>query len=288
MGWSLSPDGTRVAYRALVDGNYDIWIKELGGRRNPSRLTFHAFEERMPRWTPDGERVTFISYREGPGGVFWKAADGTGEVEAVFDGDVEIAQGFFGPDGEWLLLRTSGIAGAQGYRDILALRPGTDSIPLPLLAEPYDEVAPALSPNGRWLAHGSNETGAYEVYVRSFPDVDEGGRWQISTNGGTTPVWARDRNELYYESAAGEMMAVRFDDTSGFRVLELTVLFTIPDDIVGRTTWGAGTYDVTPDGERFLMVRRVPVDPNEDRREPRWILVQNFVEELKEKVGGGR
>ena len=116
--------------------------------------------------------------------TFWaRPGDGTGTAELVFDFEEGIAQAFWSPDGEWLVFRTAGVAGVEGGRDIFALRPDVDSVPTPLMTADFDEIYPALSPDGRWIAYASNETGRYEVYIRPFPDV-ESGRWQISPQGG--------------------------------------------------------------------------------------------------------
>ena len=281
-GWSLSPDDTRLALRARTEAGLDIWIKELDD--GPlSRLTFHEAQERMPRWTPDGRTVTFISNRGGDYDVWSKADDGTGEAELVLDSDAFFAQGFFSPDGEWLIMRIGGAAGVAGGRDILAMRPGVDSVPLPLLASELDEAGPALSPDGRWLAYNSDETGRYEVFVRPFPDVNAG-KWQVSTEGGHGPLWAHSGRELFFVNNAFEMVAAQVETESGFRVRERQTLFAIPPGYEGRgnNSFIVGLYDIASDDERFLMVR-----PFQDAEETsnELILVQNFFEELKRRVG---
>jgi len=109
-----------------------------------------------------------------------------GADSLVLDLEAAIWEAVTSPDGQWLVLRTGGAA--SGRRDIVALQVGQDTVPRPLLTEPYDEAAPALSPDGRWLAYESGETGRREIFVRPFPDVQTG-KWQVSTSGGTSPVW---------------------------------------------------------------------------------------------------
>ncbi|MGD8319514.1 MAG: protein kinase, partial [Gemmatimonadota bacterium] len=176
-GWSISPDGTRLAVRIWTAAGHDIWVKELP--RGPlSRLTFDEGEDRMPRWSPDGTQVTFLSSRGGNLDVWSRRADGVGEASLLFDYERFLAQGFWTPNGKWLVLRTGGTPGELGGRDVLAVQPGVDSVARPLLASGFDEQAPAISPDARWIAYISDETGRNEVFVRPFPDV-EGGKWQV-------------------------------------------------------------------------------------------------------------
>ncbi len=290
-GFSLSPDGRHVALRAMGDDGPDIWIKELddGGLR---RLTNGEGEERFPRWSHDGQRVTYLY--GGPSGgldVFSRPANGTGDQELLFDHDVTLAQGFYGPDGEWLILRTIS-AGASIGRDILAVRPGIDSAARPLLVEEYGEGAPALSPDGRWLAYNSDETGRYEVYVRPFPDVDTD-KVLVSAAGGIAPLWAHSGSELFYVDGDNNMVAAKVETDPGFRIVERQTLFPVPPGTMPRDNqFVTGLYDIAPDDQRFLMAR-IYVDPNpaaspeptEAPSAPRAILVQNFFEVLKELAG---
>jgi Tol biopolymer transport system component len=274
------------------DDGLDIWIKELDDGAL-TRLTRGEGEERFPRWSPGGQRVTYVY--AGPGAafdVFSRAANGTGDQDLVFDHETALAQGFYGPDGEWLILRTITGSGASTGRDILAVRPGVDSVARPLLVEEYGEGAPALSPAGRWLAYNSNETGRYEVYVRPFPDVDAD-KVLVSTAGGIAPLWAHSGSELFYVDGDNNMVAATLEADPGLRVLERQTLFPVPPGTMPRgNQYVTGLYDITPDDQRFLMAR-VYVDPNaEDGPEqvaapsaPRLILVQSFFEVLKEQVG---
>ena len=282
-GWSLSPDGARVALRRRTEGNNDIWIKELpaGPLR---RLTFDEGEQREPWWSADGQTVMYSSGVVGDRNVWSRPADGTGVATLVHDDERSLGQGTWSPDGEWLVFRTMAAAPNEGDRDIVALRPGADSTVTPLVATSvYTEHAPAVSPDGRWLAYSSNETGRDEVFVRPFPDV-ESGKQQISTEGGMAPRWAHSGRELFYVNGSLGLVAASIETDPGFRVLGQETLFTIPSGyLLGP---GLNFYDVAPDDERFLMGRNYQRDGAEDGGGgPTLILVRNFFEELKERVG---
>jgi hypothetical protein len=275
--WSLSPDGTRVALMASNDGNDDIWVKELGGGPS-SRLTFDEGQDWSPHWSPDGTMVTFVSIRLGDRDVWTKRADGTGDAELLYDPDTRIVEGFWSPDQEWLVLRGGAASAAANTRDILAARPGVDGSVISLMAEAYDEEQPTLSPDGRWLAYVSTETGSEEVFVRPFPDVNAG-RWQVSTDGGIMPLWAHSGRELFFVQPNNALIAVEVELGSGFQVVGRVELFTIPDSY--RTSTTNSVYDLSPDDQRFLMARSY--QPPEGSHSP-FVLVQNFGEELKRLV----
>jgi serine/threonine-protein kinase len=280
VGWSISEDGSMVALRErTADGN-DIWIKRLDdGPR--SRLTFGGFEERMPEWVPGTSDLSFLSTRGGGLDVWSQPADGTREAELVLDFERDIATVEWSPDRTWLLMRTGGPAGSEGNRDIYAFRPGVDSAAVPLLADPgYDEINPAISPDGRFLAYQTTETDRHEVYVRPFPDV-RAGRWQVSVAGGRAPMWSQDGRELFFAGPANEVMVVEVEQGAGFRHTPPRVLLSpiqgaISGDITGPN------YDIAPDG-RFLMGRNATA-AQADTTGPRTVLVNNFVEELRARV----
>ncbi len=186
----------------------------------------------------------------------------------ILDVDRPIIQAFWAPDGEWLVYAVGGNEKA----DIYAIRPGRDSVPVELATmEGVEESPAALSPNGRLLAYVSDETGRSEVYVRQFPQGDT--KWQISGTGGAEPRWAPSGRELFYRNGANEMVAAEVLSDSTWVPGEQQVLLP----------WGSLDNDrwvVAPGGERFLFVRlRDVVEEGE------LIVVENFFEELKAKVG---
>jgi hypothetical protein len=287
-GWSLSPDGSRIAVRHRAQGgNNDIWIKELPG--GPfRRLTFDEKEQRVPFWAPDGSRVTYFSTPAagtGAGDIWWARADGTGQPELLLEASPGFAQGSWSPDGQSLVLRTAvlGTIGGNrpGARDIYAFRPEVDRAATPLVATAeYAEQDPRVSPDGRWLAYVSNETGRDEVFVRPYPDV-EAAKVQVSASGGFGPLWSHSGPELFYVDRDDNIVAVRFDASRGFRVVGRDVLFPIPEEYV--RTIGANGIDVAPDGQRFLMGRSLTgVDAEGDA--PRMVLVRHFSEELRRRA----
>jgi serine/threonine-protein kinase len=282
---------------AALDGARFRWIKELPG--GPlARLAPVGLENRRPRWAPDGVSVTFLSSQHvaAPAGsglasrwplggdldVWTTRADGVGEPSLLYDHDRDLADGFWTPDGARLVLRTGGTSGGWVDRDILVVRPGVASAATPLMAGDYDEVAPAISPDTRWIAYASMETGRWEVFVRPFPDVN-GGKWQVSTEGGQQPLWAHNGRELFFLDVQRNIVAASVETEPHFRVVERTVLFRLGTEYAAGG-WG-GTYDITADDERFLLARFVGSD---ETVQSRIILVENWFEELEEIMGGGR
>jgi len=178
--------------------------------------------------------------------------------------------------------RTLTVAGrADGEFDIVAVQPGRSSVVDSLLTSPYDERAATLSPDGRWLAYVSNETGAYEVFVTPFPTADR--RWQVSSGSAGGPVWAHDGRTLFYAEGEG-MNAVDVDPGPPFVAGQPRMLFPLPTGARQSPVWdvAAGQFALTSDDQRFLMIRNV--DPWVTTAAPELVLVQNFFEELRARV----
>ena len=283
-GWGLSPDGAQVAFPRQVDGNVDIWIKQL--LDGPlERLTFDDRAERYPVWAPDGQFVTYVKSESGGNYDVWqRRADGTGAPELLLDDQRSLYQGQWREDGEWMVFRTLANASVIGERDIVGFRPGVDSVTIPLVATAeFAEQDPALSSDGRWLAYTSNETGRAEVYVRPFPDVDSY-RVRLSTDGGSGPLWANSGSELFFVDADRRLIVVEVETDSEIRIVQRKTLFTIgPEYRLGGLSGGSDFYDIAPDDQRFLMGRFAGTAAlSGDGR--RFILVQNFFEELERLV----
>jgi serine/threonine-protein kinase len=265
---ALSPDGAQLAVSIREAGEAQVWIKQLD--RGPlSRLTFEGTGNYYPAWTTDGLSVTFASNRGVDSDIYVKRADGSTDAEVFLDLDYPITRPRWSSDGEWLVFT----ALEPGDNDIYAIRPRTDGEPVALVAEEgIYEYAATLSPDGRWIAYVSNETGRYEVYVRPFPNADA--KWLISVDGGTEPRWAHSGRELFYRSSVPEMVVAEIQSDPTFAVGERRVLFSWGDLDNDR-------FDVAPDDQRFLFVRsRAELSERFEL-----VVVENFFEELKAKVG---
>ena len=255
-----------MALRINTDGNNDIWIKHLPD--GPlERLTFDPGENRQPWWSPDGQTVMYISGVLEDRTVWFKRADGTGEEQLLLDDERSITQGSWHPDGETLVFRTAGLTPDIGSRDIVTFRPGVDNAVVPLIGTPeFAEQGPSLSPNGRWIAYTSNETGIDEVYVRPFPDVNTS-RIRVSTQGGLRPKWAHSGRELFYVDSERNLVSISVQTEPEFRIVARDVLFQLGQTYLA----GAGTdfYDVSLDDQQFLMgrgYRRHRIDAETVRR----------------------
>jgi len=279
VGWRLSPDETRIVFNSVVDGNDDIRIKHLPDGPE-ERITFTDAPEVRPFWNPDGRSVSYFLGLN----IWSKRADGTGQAELVLDDERGLTQGSWSPDGTWLVFRSASQVGGGGLgqRDILGFRPGVDTAAVPLLASTrFAEQGPSVSPNGRWLAYSSDETGREEIFVRPFPNVDAA-RVRVSTDGGAAPLWAKSGDEIFFVDQEGRVLSAGFDPVAG-EARAPQVLFTIPEGSAGVDPSNY-FYDVTSDGQRFLMARNVGANNEESPVPERLVLVQNFTEELRRVV----
>jgi Tol biopolymer transport system component len=265
----LSPDGRRVA-TTVDEQESNLWLYDLS-REALTRFTFGGNYNSASVWTPDGKRIAFQSNREGPRNVFWQMADGSGGLERLNTSEHNQVPMSWSPDGQTLAFLD--VSPASGY-DIWVLRT-RDRKSEPFLVTPFNEGAARFSPDGRWLAYVSDESGGNEIYVQPYPG--SGGKWLISTEGGTEPVWNPNGRELFYRSG-DKMMAVDIATQRSFAAGKPRVLFE-GQYVPSPTT--PPNYDVSPDGQRFLMLK-----PSEqDQSAPTQInVVLNWFEELKLKV----
>ena len=277
----ISPDGTRVALTIQDTGGYDIWIWDLV-RKTMTRLTFDKKFNHYSLWTPDGKRIVYFSEREsGFGSVYWKAADGTGKDEKLAsapDPDQHLLADSWSSDGKTLVMEETPDAVKH---DIGMLSMEGDRKYRPLLHEKYDEGGTQISPDGRWMAYMSNESGQYEVYVRPFPEVNNG-KWQVSTSGGLGPLWSPNGRELFYRSS-DSVMAVSVETGPTFSLGTPKALFR--GTYVGGGVSVGSPWDISPDGKRFLMMKEVASTAKPAAEAPRKInIVINWFEELKQRA----
>ncbi len=264
-GLNLSPDGERLAFRAAdpQTGNMDIWVQELR-RGVATRLTFHEAEDRRPVWSPDGTRIAFFSARDGVPTIYQKPANGAGEAEPLFEATGSFWPSHWSRDGRYLVYTDVG-----SPISVFALPLQGDREPIPVAQSEFIEARGSLSPDGAWIAYHSNESGSFEIYARPFPEGE--GKWQVSTNSGRVPVWSEDGDEIFYLSAnRDKLLAVPVKSGSSVEAGVPKVLFELEQPLPSFST-----FDVTADGQRFIM----PTPSEEDANAPITI-VTNWQEAL--------
>jgi serine/threonine protein kinase/Tol biopolymer transport system component len=283
MNPKISPDGTRVA--VTINGrNTDIWIWDLI-RKALIRLTDDEKREAVPIWTPDSRRIIF-ALGAGPNtSICCKAADGTGRVEqlAWLPGE-ELLPCSMSSDGKILL--TNEVRQSTKWDIGMLSMEGDHTRKLLIQNDKFEEAQAQISPDGRFIAYSSNEstgvTMKTEVFVRPFPEVDNS-KWQISTNGGSSPLWSPDGRELFYRSSDNSAMAVAVETKP-------TISFGTPETLFRSTNVHIGpgegtTWDIHPDGKRFLMMKRAAASTSSSEASRQKInIVLNWFEELKQLV----
>jgi len=244
---ALSPNGTQIALEMVLSGKSDIWVKQLP--RGPfSRLTFSDTIHVRPSWSADGSKVLFLSDRgDGTGVAQARRADGVGDAANILPVTHGYGQVIQSPDGQWLVLRYDTL----GAGDLVGIRTG-DTTLVPLVRSPANEGVPALSPDGKWIAYSSDESGTFEVYVRPFPNASSA-RWQVSTAGGLYPQWSHDGKELFFRNKANFLVSSAVQTSPTFRADAQRTLFAVKPFAFGGQS---PPYAVAPD-KRFLMMREI-------------------------------
>jgi eukaryotic-like serine/threonine-protein kinase len=237
----LSPEGKRIVYS---EGDPpDVWVLDIE-RGSRARLTADAEADHNAVWSPDGEWIAFDSHRDGRRGIYRKRADGAVPEELLYDaGPYEIHVTDWSDDGRFIVFHQDNMCLGCNY-DIWVLPTFGEPKPIRYTAGSFEELYGALSPDGRWLAYTTNESGTYQVVVQPFPDPSRG-KWQISADGGTIVRWTRGGSELYYIDVSGSIVRVP---------IEAEPVFDVGEPVRVGDAQGLQRWDVLPDGERLLKM----------------------------------
>ncbi len=282
---SLSPDGKRLAFVKRTAKGGEIWVKDLD-RDTPSQLSFLPGMNSHPVWTPDGKIIVFRALGAAAPGLYAIRSDGSGEAKRLTEGKGVAAPYSFSPDGK----RLAYLEFANGSNDIFTVPveseagPGASGLrlgkPEVFLATPDAEHMPAFSPDGRWLAYQSSESGSFEVYVRPFPGP--GGRWLVSAGGARYPLWSRDGRQLFYQTNDGRVMAVDYTAKGDSFAARTPRLWTAPR--LPFFPYGS-TYDITPDGKRLAAI---VADEVSEKLPTHLTFLLNFTDELRRKAAASQ
>ncbi len=270
----VSPDGASVVVQSNEDDGSVIWVYDLSGDTTIRQLTFEG-NNNNPVWTPDGEWVTFSSDREGPRSIYQKRADGSGLAQRLTtaeEGTSHVPESW-SPDGR-LSFRVN--TGGQNSVWTLSGESGATSEVFVDLPE-SNQRGSVFSPDGKWIAYDSDESGRIQIYLQPFPPT--GSKQQITQGRGLWPLWSPDGSQLFFRSTGQQLMAVDIETTPA-------VTFGSPKPIPIRGPGDSRNFDVMPDGERFIAVVPVTVEETEDEEAPagQINIVLNWFEELKERV----
>ena len=263
---ALSPDGTRLAVSIETGSEMQVWVKELP--TGPlTKLTFDGALNGVVEWSPDGSQIGFTTARTGWQEFWVVPADGSGPaVPRIVSKRHSIREGSWSRDGQWLINRLEGGAGV-----VEARRTSGDTTTQTLTVSTSGVTNVSLSPDGRWLTYGSDESGVFEAYVRPFP-MTSNARWLVSNGGGWEPHWSRSGRELFYISTDNRLVAVEVLPGSSFATGRRTRLFDVSNYADGVRSWA-----VTPDDQAFYFIR----SGGEGGRPTELVVVDGLTRELR-------
>ena len=252
----LSPDERRVVFDEATGGSRSVWTVDAVTKAR-SRLTFPGSDDWQPIWSPDGLRVLFGSYRNGPIDMYIKPADGGGNDQEFMRTPIQKGPRDWSRDGRYVLYTQDS---PELKEDLYARQVSDSAVPIAIAATAAREFDGRFSPDGRWVSYVSSETGTNEIYVQPFPP--SGGKWQVSTGGGHSPRWRGDGRELFYLTPRGEMRVVTIAAAQPFVAGPPRTLFHVEGIRAG--TPGSTSYEVTRDGQRFLLnlLKGAPPSPS--------------------------
>jgi Tol biopolymer transport system component len=276
---SLSPDGQRLALEVTDGSGTDIWVYDWP-RDTMTRLTFSGAALGPVAWSPEGRYIVFQASGAGMSVI---RSDGSGKPQPLIQSKTLNRPFSFTPDGKWLAFSELSSATSSDLwtvlleRDGAGLRAGKPEI---FLQTPATERQPSFSPDGRWLAYASDESGTSQIYVRAFPN--KGGKWQISNSGGVQPMWSRNRHELFFETLGNQIMVVAYTAKGDF----------VAGKPLGSEKKFGGAVnedknvDLAPDGKRFAAL--MPVEgPEAQQTQSHVIFLMNFSDELRRRAPAG-
>jgi len=248
---SVAPDGRRFVVHRHDGSGGDVWLSADG--QTLSRFTFDALQDNSnPIWSPDGRTVAFGSLRNGKWGIYIKPADGSGNERLIVESAALSMPMSWSPDGQYIVYY---IGTPKTLTDLWAYSVRGDRKPIPIAQTEFTENHAQVSPDGKWIAFNSDESGTYQIYVKPFPAG--AGKWQASTNGGIYPRWRRDGKELFYMEAPDGARVMSVDVNVAGNTTEFSEPRSLFDSGYYNSNHPANflTYDVSPDGQRFLIAR---------------------------------
>ena len=267
----FSPDGKQIAVVVTTSGSSEVWIYDIASGTS-RRLTSGGSSDR-PEWTPDGKRLLYTGVghpRQKLAELWWQPSDGSGTAERLQGAaGAGVFEGVISPDGHVLAYRTNS---ASAPNDLWYRRLDGDTTPKPIAVTPFAEYAPRFSPDGRWVAYASSQSGTLEVYVQAFPAL--GALIPVTAAGGQTPIWGRDGRHIYYV-ANGQVNVATVSTTPSFAVGPRQQLFD------GAYILDAGNvhpnFDLAPDGQHLLLLKPTNL-------EMRTIVVHDWKYELRARI----